>query len=323
MLAVAQSDGVISFWRLSGDTTLDHLRDLLVDTASNLVLSLAWCPYGNSIAATTSAGRLIVVDLDESWNRSILENTGNRHADSHRLEAWTLAWSPKQRVTIGEGYTARVHEQNLYCGGDDAVICMWDARVLARKGEGEDTQLEEERFLLNEVPAQRLKGTAPYSCHGLVFDAATHEAGVTAILPLLSDEPAELVVTGSYDEHIRVMSPKPRGRWMVLVERRLDGGVWRLKHLHQTPQTAGGLSILVLASCMHAGSRVVRIVRDEAGNWSIDVVARFEEHKSMNYGGDAVKTANAKGVDRFAVVSTSFYDRRLCVWAVEAGTDGC
>lgn len=61
---------------------------------------------------------------------------------------------------------------------------------------------------------------------------------------------------------------------------------------------------------MHAGSRVVRLCKGENGIWKFDVVARFEEHNSMNYGSDVQPSdGTAK-----SIVSTSFYDKLLCLW---------
>ena len=67
----------------------------------------------------------------------------------------------------------------------------------------------------------------------------------------------------------------------------------------------------MLASCMHAGARIVELQRDTEGQWQIDVLARFEEHKSMNYGSD-VQPGDGK-VKK--IVSTSFYDKLLCLWS--------
>jgi len=64
---------------------------------------------------------------------------------------------------------------------------------------------------------------------------------------------------------------------------------------------------------MHAGARIVRVQADDKGNWSMEVLAKFEEHKSMNYGSDAQPV----GVDNSGprtIVSTSFYDKLLCLW---------
>ena len=57
-------------------------------------------------------------------------------------------------------------------------------------------------------------------------DRKLHQAGVTAILPLTSD----LAVTGSYDDHIRLIAfPGNAPRPQILAEHILGGGVWRLK----------------------------------------------------------------------------------------------
>jgi diphthamide biosynthesis protein 7 len=76
-------------------------------------------------------------------------------------------------------------------------------------------------------------------------------------------------------------------------------------------------SYTLLASCMHAGSRIVQLSR--AGDeWEFAVLAKFEEHKSMNYGSDVQPLiAGAEGEHRAksVVVSTSFYDKLMCVWS--------
>lgn len=61
---------------------------------------------------------------------------------------------------------------------------------------------------------------------------------------------------------------------------------------------------------MHAGTRIVEIHRDEDGQWQVTVLAKFEEHKSMNYGSD-VQPGN--GTIK-TIISTSFYDKLLCLW---------
>lgn len=61
---------------------------------------------------------------------------------------------------------------------------------------------------------------------------------------------------------------------------------------------------------MHAGSRIVQLRQDAEQEWSFEVLAKFEEHQSMNYGSDAPP---AQGTAQ-AIVSTSFYDKLLCLW---------
>lgn len=87
---------------------------------------------------------------------------------------------------------------------------------------------------------------------------------------------------------------------------------------------------------MHAGTRVVRLQRSNSSSshqdddaaaaetWSFTILAKFDEHKSMNYGSDVQPflTNNNDNSDGDTghllktIVSTSFYDRLLCLWRV-------
>jgi len=72
-------------------------------------------------------------------------------------------------------------------------------------------------------------------------------------------------------------------------------------------------AMLLLASCMHAGTRIVRLTKRGVNpSWEFEVLAKFEEHESMNYGSDSQPDLNSAGERTF--LSTSFYDRRLCLW---------
>ena len=78
------------------------------------------------------------------------------------------------------------------------------------------------------------------------------------------------------------------------------------------------LSLVILASCMHAGARVVRLCKGESGYgdgaWEFEVLARFEEHESMNYGADF----QPDGLDiAKRVISISFYDKLMCLWRLD------
>lgn len=80
---------------------------------------------------------------------------------------------------------------------------------------------------------------------------------------------------------------------------------------------------------MHAGTRIVQVIHeekkkkkddDEDDEWRFHVLAKFEEHESMNYGSDVQpekKKEREEEKERKKIVSTSFYDRRLCLWTVE------
>jgi diphthamide biosynthesis protein 7 len=130
------------------------------------------------------------------------------------------------------------------------------------------------------------------------------------------------VITGSYDDHIRIFAIQRLSlsfcarKARLLAEKNLGGGVWRLKLITVESNSVDSWSALVLASCMHSGSRVLRISgKQQPGSdwtWEIHVLGRFEEHQSMNYGSDFMPgTARP---DSLVCVSTSFYDKMLCLW---------
>lgn len=156
--------------------------------------------------------------------------------------------------------------------------------------------------------------------------ARHHTAGVTSILPLpLSSlvRDAPILLTGSYDEYLRVYhATPPRGK--ILAEQRLGGGVWRLNLLSSrvaSDDRAIETRLVILASCMHAGARVVEIVwrsatTEDVGEWTIRVLAQFTEHESMNYASDVYRPGD-QGNGSIFVVSSSFYDKRLCLWKVD------
>ena len=197
----------------------------------------------------------------------------------HDLEAWTLAF-----LLDGSG---------LLSGGDDSTLRFTEL------ADGSVTSM-------------------PWA------DKKIHGAGVTAILPIHLSNEGSLIVTGSYDDHIRLVQVSTSGRRQVLAETNLDGGVWRLKLLERRPALPAhhGVEkwrsepppedILLLVSCMHAGARIVRMTRSAPADWKIEVLAKFEEHESMNYGSDCQPEVNDKSQRTF--ITTSFYDRLLCLW---------
>lgn len=154
--------------------------------------------------------------------------------------------------------------------------------------------------------------------------ARHHTSGTTAILPLplpLVDD-APLLLTGSYDEYLRVYHATRRGD--VLAELCLGGGVWRLQFVktERPDETSSKWRFVVLASCMHGGTRVVKITGAEDSEWDIEILAEFTEHESMNYASDVWKGNDEKAEtgtkeNRLLCLSSSFYDRRVCLWRVD------
>lgn len=256
---------------------------------SILVLSLAWHPSStrpSTMAVSLSSGQVRILDYKAS--DKLL-----RVIQSHTLEAWTVVWS-----TMGCIDESCI----LYSGGDDSTLCTHAdvglKSILEKDGEP----------LSDEVPQS-------ISC-----DVKTHGAGITAILPIatgISGE--EILLTGSYDEYLRILIPSGIGkRSKVLAEKQLGGGVWRLKLLGANQSVEDGeLELKVLASCMHAGTRVIEIKRSKEQEWAIKILACFEEHESMNYASDTGVEMSTDGLRRTIYVSTSFYDRKLCIWKIK------
>ena len=204
----------------------------------------------------------------------------------HTQEAWSVAWSETQDEED-------VH-LSLYSGGDDSALCKSGDALSCTDSDDEE-------------------GILQLSLNRLARDSKTHGAGVTAILPTnyLEEGKGQVIVTGSYDEHIRILTVAHGKTANVLAEKKIPGGgVWRLKII-RTGDGDGVPSWKVLASCMHAGPRMIEIYRKKEGKWEIDIFAKCIEHGSMNYASDAQSAVPGGPLD---VVSTSFYDRLCCLW---------
>ena len=247
------------------------------------------------IAVSASDGQVAVFDSmrQTEGDQALILGT----SQGHSLEAWAVAWSDKKSEI----------ESNLamlYTGGDDSILCRHSS--FGRPLEAEAPIGNEAQHL--HEPSWR--------------DKTTHNAGITAILPLSLSTPFDddLLVTGSYDEYVRVLAlPNLNGRTKVLAEKKLGGGVWRLNLLDTIYNLGKGIHLMVLASCMHAGARLLKIARsDSTRRWSINVIAKFEEHESMNYASDGrIEGPDEDHTSGYTCVSTSFYDRKLCVWTVQ------
>ncbi len=253
-----------------------------------LFLSFGWHPLrAGTMAVTTSTGHVYLVRLptfDGSWELD------TEPVITHMLETWCVSISPVLPAPGQSDQAKGTGDMSfrVYSGGDDSKLrlrtCNWIDWSLAES-----------------LPALESRG---------------HDAGVTAILPLLGqDDGHELVVTGSYDEHIRLFAVPPFGKPKNLAEKCLGGGVWRLKliDMDTSPNRGYNWRARILASCMHAGARVVELAETVDGQHQFRVLGRFEEHKSMNYGSDF----QPGWKDKLSVVSTSFYDKLLCLWELD------
>ncbi|ROW01808.1 hypothetical protein VPNG_07818 [Cytospora leucostoma] len=316
-----------------------------------LLTYFAWHPtIPGLMAVTTNTGKVQFVRIDEDYQTATaLGSPAIEHGaelcrgyqsldDSERpvieepMEAWFVAFSGLWEESTQSNEPLLL--STVFSGGDDSSLRLRSYRLAGidesdtNKASDDDS---EEGF--NEESAEDLDdGPVRYHYAGKAITG--HNAGVTAILPLpfTMSEGSQVVLTGSYDDHLRVWAITPphknygRPKTRLLAEENLGGGVWRLKVIEELSSMSGTgpWTAVVLASCMHAGARVIRIRggADLGQELEIEVLAKFEEHKSMNYGSDYSRvegTLARDGVKSEVVcVSTSFYDRLLCVWKFDA-----
>ncbi|OJD22929.1 hypothetical protein ACJ73_05725 [Blastomyces percursus] len=339
LFAIATSAASISLYRLEysspkAPSSIIHLTTIPVhEDPSISSLYLSWLPPSSLPAGNKEVNHSH--DRDHSPNRASTDGFAVSFSDgrvsifhsnppSHDFskeslteialpgeptEVWFTTFHYR-RSLLGEG-------RLMLFSGDD----FGGLRVHEFSGDGDD----EGRMLRagGEFPARTMEVTVGRKHHG---------AGVTAILPLFTKGGETVLLTGSYDEHLRVY--KYAGRGSVLAEEKLGGGVWRLKvirevedeilALEESSRPGRSRSYLVLASCMHAGARIVRVTCSlgsegdvpGAGSWAIETLAQFTEHESMNYASDVWRgreegKTQSKGS---LCVSSSFYDKRVCIW---------
>ena len=254
----------------------------------SLTLSLAWAPLQSdcaAIAASSSDGAIAIFDTKEQDPEIKFKMHDNRGR-----EVWTVAWTASQ-CPHHEGHP------DLISGGDDSTFCRYE---LYKSVDGGCRSLQ-------------------YDIANPLRDKSSHDAGVTALLPLVPViDSTQLILTGSYDENVRLLSiDEDYSQPGILEEKNLGGGVWSLKQLFYRPPIDDiGASYMVLASCMHAGAQVlqVRQKRGDEGKWEINVRAKNVEHQSMNYASAGQLIYGETMTEGLLFVSTSFYDKKLCVW---------
>jgi diphthamide biosynthesis protein 7 len=266
-----------------------------------LFLQFVWHPtIPDTVAITTSQGRAHILQLAPDYKTSLATDDP---VTLHSLEAWCVAMSP----TPSSEVSGDSQPFTLYSGGDDSVLqyatCMLEQKP-SQNGTSLNVQLP--------YPAMNVRG---------------HDAGVTAILPLPCGN--DIVVTGSYDDQVRVYTIQPLQetyglrKARVLAEANLGGGVWRLRLIKYDRgcqgEGTGRWQAFILASCMHAGARILRLSGpvDGIGEIELDVLGRFEAHKSMNYASDFQPGSELDGQEELVCVSTSFYDKLLCLWTIK------
>lgn len=201
------------------------------------MLDIQWTPHnlqhGNLLAVATSTGLITVYRLDLESERVDLTFLTRKLVADPSILVLSIAWHPHQPhvigITLSNGNVCLLHDSAGISSAQNEVMEVRDihkheleAWTLAFAGDeskdvlsgGDDVVLQ--NSFING-------GTASFKWK----DRRLHEAGVTAILPLTND----LIITGSYDDYIRLISTPAAGRRQVLASLNLGGGVWRMKSL--------------------------------------------------------------------------------------------
>lgn len=193
VLCVATSTGSLRFYTLNTDSgSLDFTSEKPISDPEDLVLDLLWHPTRPDVIAVTLSDGTTCVCMGSDTK---------------------APWADHSVTTVEmmadhslEPWTLAFSPDNalVFSGGDDAVLRCTSLTLPAPDAEEDE-----------------------HESSSVWSDRKIHQAGVTAILPLTN----ELLVTGSYDDHIRLISAPAVGRKQVLAELNLGGGVWRLKLL--------------------------------------------------------------------------------------------
>ncbi|OKL56853.1 hypothetical protein UA08_08003 [Talaromyces atroroseus] len=347
LLGIAGSDGTVSLYSIScshhDSSNYPHIQHIWTrsvhdeDPGSIPSLYLTWFPkswfpttssYPDGFAVTFADGRTSVFSTPlpaaaaqqgkerngEGGQHDIAKGNGLDLIETQfeapngvAIEAWFVALASYTEEEAATDDSSIKSSSFIFTGDDFGSLNI--RKFCAPDEEGDDgtsSDLSLEDCMISDTSDR----------------ARHHTAGVTAILPLpimnmVANAP--ILLTGSYDEYIRVYHANSR-RGTVLAESRLGGGVWRLQVIDTEEADAGEINFLVLASCMHAGTRVVKVTwkrrqATEIGDWDIQVLAQFTEHESMNYASGFWK--GNRSTSDMVCVSTSFYDKRLCLWKLQ------
>ncbi|KAB2633340.1 diphthamide biosynthesis protein 7-like protein [Pyrus ussuriensis x Pyrus communis] len=299
--------GSISLFNVGADLgRLDLFQR--IETAG--IFDIKWNPVGDSVspllALADADGYLRIHGLescsDEAQGFSLREITDEKISSSMCL---FLDWNPSATsITVGlsngsvviasigesqietqetwkahdfEVWTASydIHQPQLvYSGSDDCKFKCWDLRDGPSKLAFQNTK--------------------------------AHTMGVCCIAKNPYD--SNSVVTGSYDEYLRLWDVRSISTPVNETSVCLGGGVWRIK-FH--PFVAG----LVLTACMHNGFSIVNINEDKT-----EVIETYSKHESLAYGADWHRDKSFhEGKRNSTLVATcSFYDRLLRLWMPES-----
>jgi diphthamide biosynthesis protein 7 len=337
--------GCISLCSVDADIGIQQLQCL--DWAA--VFDLRWRPQqpqeeaGQAatamLAVADAAAALTVLKLQqEETTTAVLvplcaTSTPLSSSSSSALCCLSVAWaaaasalssSPAVAVSLSDG-SLRVHRLSSSHGG---LYCEWSAAVHSLEAWCCCFSPSSPQLLYSGGDDCSLIGSDTRSPPAASSSSLTtaHTAGVTSLLASVSARVPYLLVSGSYDERLRLWDERSWRRPLSESER-LGGGVWRLSWRPQ--ETEDDAVLTVCAACMHAGVKLLRLGLN--GLDSVDqpqTVSEYCGHSSIAYGCDWLQLQrrmqrgnmgeeedrSSRWTTAAAVASCSFYDRSLHVW---------
>lgn len=319
--AIATTTGSISIFRilqhLDNQLSIEHINTHQVFEETTIITSFAWYPISkNDCGNEALRNRPLLAASSSSGTISLV-----------RFQDWLCL----QCDIVSEEIEMPVHER--YGSLQYAYCCAWSGSVLFSGGDDSYLRMVRLEGLNDEVSS---------ISHSGKFEP--HAAGVLAILPIpesmitpmdkVPQNKRHVLITGGYDDYIRVYSIDGAFKSAVLAELYIGHGVYRLKFLDDrwTSRNTGVARLRVLASCTNAGVRILEFLRDEncrkEGEWSIKVLASVTQHRSLCYASDTPPLTpldmeidgneiSQSKYHKTTVVSTSMYDKLLCIWTFE------
>lgn len=228
-----------------GPDNFSRTRIQTVKLPSSAILDIQWSSnldLSPLLAVATSTGTLAFYtfhsDHDSWYTAQLRQHSVHLVADPSIL-VLSLAWHLQDPSTIG--VTLSSGAVALCSSSVSKTTGPWDDSAVVDSRQIHSHDLE--AWTLAFLPAPPAVDSATSVLSGgddCVLrlkngwsDRKTHGAGVTAILPLDAEgDEGCLVLTGSYDDHLRLIRCPAVGRREVLAEIDLGGGVWRLAVLN-------------------------------------------------------------------------------------------
>lgn len=208
------------------------------------ILDIQWTLHpatlGDLLAVATSTGTVVFYRLDTKGEMAQLVHVCSKQICEPSILVLSLAWHPNRPdvlgATLSDGSVCMVEstEASPWTEGSEfrvttvyqhSLEAWWLALSTHSDGVTSDVFSGGDDMVLQHSTMT----TDTEDSAVLWQDRRIHQAGVTAILPVAPD----LILTGSYDDHIRLISAPYTGRRKILAEVSLSGGVWRLKVLKE------------------------------------------------------------------------------------------